>query len=238
MEKLEVAEIIKDHILSFEDIKDEDDYNFVDLYIHENARAGGLIHLTNEKDYSQKTLFSYEKYLDNHIFFMNTWGGVNNLFKIVDMANNNPSKIGTYQERVLGNLKFIQSYCSSLEKVIPKKYKMLQNERLDQFRIDMDDTTGHFVISHTTSFFSYLLPCIYVTFVFDKNHNLINIGFDESHVKELMKDLTIEQKIKVFAFFIDYFVEKEFRTLVNVDYTEVNLDNLHDYLLLHEMYEV
>lgn len=238
MEKLEVAEIIKAHILSFEEIKDENDYHFVDLYIHENARAGGLIHLTSEKDYAPKTLFSYEKYLDIHIFFMNTWGGVNNLFKIVDMAHNNPSKIGTYQERVLGNLKFIQSYCTALEKAIPKKYKMLQDERLERFRIDMDNTTGHFVISHTTAFYSYLLPSIYVTFVFDKNHNLINIGFDEPHVKELMRDLKIEQKIKVFGFFIDYFVEKEFRTLVNVDYKEVNLDNIDDYLLLHEMYEV
>lgn len=239
MDKLEVAQFIKSYILSFEEVKCEDDDGFLDLYIHENARAGGLIHLTNENDYSHKTLFSYEKYEDYHIFFMNTAGGVNNLFKLVDMSTNRSSKSAlTYHERILSNLKFVRSYCSALEQAIPTKYNLLQDERLDRFRIDLDDTTGHFVISHTTAFFSYHYSAVYVTFLFDKNHKLINIGFEDSHVKEVMKNLTIEDKCKAFAFFIDYFVEKEFRELVNIDYKEVNADNLNDYLLLHAMKEV
>ena len=237
MDKLEAAEFVKSHVLSFETIKDEDDYGFQDLFVHEKAKAGGLIHFTSENEYMHRTLFSYEKYLNNyHIFFMTSMWGVDNLFNLVELYQNKSSL--TTNQRILAKLKFVQSYCSSLEKAIPKKYDMLKDERLDRFRIDIDDETNQFVISHTTAFFSYMYPSIYVTFVVDKNHNLINIGFDDAHVKELMKDLTIEQKIKAFGFFIDYFVQKDFRTLVNIDYKEVNLDNLHDYLTLHEMYEV
>jgi len=239
VDKLEVANLIKSYILSFEEVKCEDDDGFLDLYIHEKAKPGGLIHLNNENDYTNKTLFSYENYENYHIFFMNTAGGVNNLFKIVDMATQQSSKSAlTYHERILSNLKFVQSYCASLEKAIPTKYKLLKDERLDRFRIDLDDTSGHFVVSHTTAFFAYHYPSVYVTFVFDKNHNLINIGFEDSHVKEVMKDLSIEKKAKAFDFFIDYFIEKGFRELVNIDYKEVNVDNLDDYLLLHAMKEV
>lgn len=239
MEKLEVAQLIKSYILSFEEVKCEDDDGFLDLYIHEQGKPGGLIHLSHENEYIVKTLFSYEKYEDYHIFFMNTSGGVNNLFKIMEMSTNHSGCVTlTYHDRMLGSLNFVKSYCSSMKAAIPTKYHLLKDERLDRFRIDVDDISGKFVISHTTAFFSYHYSVVYVTFVFDKNHKLINIGFEDSHIKEVMKELTIEKKCKAFGFFIDYLIEKDFRELVNVDYKEVNVDNLDDYLLLHAMKEV
>lgn len=234
MDKLQAANIIKDYILSFDKDKTEDDPDFVELYIHEEARKGGLIHFTSKQEPFQRTLFNYEKYLDTHIFFMNTTGGVNNLFKIMDTLKSSL----TYQERTLTYLNFIRSYCKAIEHLSTKKYNMMKNERLDHIKIAIDDSTGKFVISHTSTFFAYKYPSIYVTFVFDKDLNLLNIGFDDSHVNDIMQQLSIDQKIKAFLFFIDYFVQKEFRELVNEDYKIVNKDNLGDYLLLHAMHEV
>ena len=236
MDKLEAAKIIKSYILSFEDVQCEDDSGFIDLYIHEKSKPGGLIHLTHENEYLSKTLFSYEKYENYHIFFMNTAGGVNNLFKVVDMSNNRASVSGfTYHERILSNLKFFRSYCLALEQMIPTKYNLLKDERLDCFRIDLDDITGNFVISHTTAFFSSHYSAVYVTFLFDQNNKLINIAFEDTHVRDIMKDLTIEKKAESFSFFVDYFIEKDFREQVNIDYKEINVNNLDDYLLLHAM---
>lgn len=236
--KYEAAEIVKNYVLSFENLKDNDDDRKY-LYVHENGRPQSLIHFNDTNETYQRTFCLYEKYLTEHIFFIPSPGSDKNHLKVAHILSKsiNQPKLAA-QERSLGALSFLQSYCAALEKISSKHYEMMLDERIDQMSIRVDDTTGQIVIGHTTAFFSYAYPSVYVTFLFDIHLNLINIVIQDNYVRNLMNSLSMEKKIQAFAFFIDYFVEKEYRTLVGVDYKEIGLDTLDDYLLLHAMKEL
>jgi hypothetical protein len=237
MDKFEAAHIVRQFILSFDTVTDKNDTDFTELYVHESGKPGSLIHFTPDREYNHRHLCFYEYYENNHYFTVPT-GSVENLFERNYKFNNSLhlSKYN-YSDRNITKLNFIQEYCHNMENITFAKTEMMRSERLDQFVITVHNDTGKLIVSHTSVFFSYIYPSIYVTFVFDEQLNLINLGIKDNHLKSIMDNMTIDFKLKTFEFFIDYFVKKEFRELIDVEYTEIDQSNIASYLSIHAMYD-